>query len=55
MKLLYVTDLHGDEWKYDRQGEFITGYLSDNFSELDKAGVYYLSFLGNDGLRIFDK
>ena len=37
-----------------RQGEFITGYLDDHFARFDSAGIYYLCYLGNDDLRIFD-
>jgi len=81
MKLLFATDLHGSQWKYDRlfqaakafqadvvvnggdllpksdslfaQGEFITNYLDGYFAQFDAAGIYYLSYLGNDDLRIF--
>ncbi len=38
-----------------RQGEFITGYLDSHFARFDSAGIYYLCYLGNDDLRIFDK
>ncbi|RJQ13933.1 MAG: phosphoesterase [Nitrospiraceae bacterium] len=83
MKIIFVTDLHGAEWKYDRlfsaardlkadivinagdmlpkhgdlfqQGEFISSFLRDHFSRFDSAGIYYLSYLGNDDLMIFDK
>ncbi len=82
MKALFVTDLHGCTWKYDRllevarafqadvvinsgdmlphgrtlstQGEFITDYLDAHFAQFDSAGIYYLCYLGNDDLRIFD-
>jgi len=82
MRIIYVTDLHGDKRSYERlfkiakafranmvinggdmlpimgdlfkQGEFITGYLEDHFSQFESAGIYYLCFLGNDDLRIFD-
>ena len=82
MKLLYVTDLHGIEWKYNEifqvatslkvnvvinggdmltfrgnllhQDRFITGFLDDYFSRFEAMKVYYLGFLGNDDLRIFD-
>jgi Icc-related predicted phosphoesterase len=83
MKIVFTTDLHGTEWKYDRlfsaardlkadvvinagdmlpkdgelfqQGEFISSFLKDHFSRFDSAGIYYLSYLGNDDLMIFDK
>lgn len=82
MRLLYITDLHGCAWKYDRlystarrhgvdvvlnggdmlpkegnlfrQDRFITGYLQRHFQEFENAGIYYLCYLGNDDLRIFD-
>jgi len=82
MKILFVTDLHGVKWKYERlfevakssevkvvinggdmlpkhgdlfkQGEFIANYLDDYLSRFDLARIYYLSFLANDDLRIFD-
>ena len=82
MKLLFVTDLHGIEWKYDKifqivssikpdavinggdmltfrgnllhQDKFITGVLDDYFSKFEELKIYYLCFLGNDDLRIFD-
>lgn len=83
MKLLFVTDLHGSEWKYDRlfnaaqelgadvvinggdmlpkqgalfaQGEFITDYLATHFAQFEAAKIYYLCYLANDDLRIFDE
>jgi len=82
MKVLFVTDLHGSQWKYDcllqkaqvfqakvvinggdllpkegnlfAQNEFITEYLDTHFSQFDAAGIYYLAYLGNDDLSIFD-
>jgi Icc-related predicted phosphoesterase len=36
------------------QGEFITDYLAEHFSQFNMAGIYYLCYLGNDDLRIFD-
>ena len=36
------------------QGEFITDYLDGYFSELNAAGIYHLSYLGNDDLQMFD-
>lgn len=82
MKLLFVTDLHGSPWKYERlfevaksinpdvvinggdmlprsddlfrQGEFITSCLDNHFSQFDAVGIYYICYLGNDDLRIFD-
>ena len=83
MKVLFVTDLHGCEWKYERLFEvakkikadivinggdlllkngdlfthdkFIANYLDNHFARFNSAGIYYLSYLGNDDLRIFDK
>jgi len=43
---------HGDLF---RQGEFITDYLDDYFSHFDSSKIYYLGFLANDDLRIFDR
>ena len=82
MKLLYTTDLHGSEWKYERiltvakaqnadaivnggdmlpkdgdlfdQGKFIEGWLAGHFRMVERAGIDYLCYLGNDDLRIFD-
>ena len=83
MKVLFVADLHGCKWKYERlfevaegfqativinggdllpndgdlftQEEFITNYLDNHFARFDSAGIYYLCYLGNDDLRIFDE
>ena len=83
MKLVYVTDLHGSKWKYERifeiaqaikadvvinggdmlpkdgdlfkQGKFINEYLDQYFSQFNSAGIYYLCYLGNDDLGIFDQ
>lgn len=83
MKILFVTDLHGCKWKYERlfevakelqpaivinggdllpkdgdlftQDKFITNYLDNHFARFDSAGIYYLCYLGNDDLRIFDE
>ncbi|MFW9875351.1 MAG: phosphoesterase, partial [Candidatus Thorarchaeota archaeon] len=82
MKLLYVSDLHGIEWKYNKifqittslkldavinggdmltfrgnlmhQDRFITGFLDEYFSKFESEKIYYLGFLGNDDLKIFD-
>lgn len=82
MKILFVTDLHGNKSKYEmlfeaiknhkadivincgdmlpkdgtlfNQDHFIREYLEDYFSQVDRAGIYYLCYLGNDDLRIFD-
>ena len=82
MKILYVTDIHGVEWKHKKiyqissslkpdmvinggdmlpfkgnllhQGKFITGFLDGYLSRFESMGIYYLGFLGNDDLRIFD-
>lgn len=82
MKILFVTDLHGNRGKYDRliraaldekadvvinggdmlpkegdlfrQGEFIRGDLKDHFAQFERADIYYLCYLGNDDVRIFD-
>ncbi|MBU4076089.1 MAG: metallophosphoesterase, partial [Euryarchaeota archaeon] len=83
MRVLFVTDLHGSKWKYDRmfevakdfranvvinggdmlpgnnkpfrQGEFISNYLDNHFAQFNSAGIYYLCYLGNDDLKIFDE
>ena len=82
MRALFVTDLHGSKWKYERlfevakdlradvvinggdmlpqnepfrQGEFIADYLDNHFARFNSAGIYYLCYLGNDDLRIFDQ
>jgi len=83
MKVLFVADLHGSRWKYERlleaakdfradvvinggdllpwnneplrQGEFITNYLDNHFARFNSAGIYYLCYLGNDDLKIFDQ
>jgi Icc-related predicted phosphoesterase len=82
MKILYVTDIHGAKWKYERvlevaeyhkvvavinggdmlpkdelfgQGRFIEEYLNHYFARLERSGIYYLCYLGNDDLRIFDE
>ncbi|MBN1464436.1 metallophosphoesterase [candidate division KSB1 bacterium] len=82
MRLLFITDLHGDARKYDKvcktaqqhnvdivlnggdmlphngtlfhQDRFITGYLHKHFQCFEEARIYYLCFLGNDDLKIFD-
>ncbi|UCC20637.1 MAG: metallophosphoesterase [Promethearchaeota archaeon] len=82
MKLLYVSDLHGIEWKYNsifqiassqkldlvinggdmltfrgnllHQDKFIIGFLDEYFSRFESEKIYYLGFLGNDDLKIFD-
>jgi len=83
MKMLFVTDLHGCKWKYERlfevakeyqadivinagdllpkegnlfaQDKFITNYMDNHFVQFDSAGIYYLCYLANDDLRIFDE
>ena len=82
MKILYVTDLHGNTWKYEKileiakelrvnvvinggdmlpkgdlfkQDKFISQYLDDYFSRFNSAKIYYLCYLGNDDLKIFDE
>jgi len=82
MKIIYVSDLHGDRFRYERlyraaknfnanvvinggdmlpenelfkQGEFITDYLVNHFMLFESAKIFYLSFLGNDDLKMFDK
>jgi Icc-related predicted phosphoesterase len=83
MKVIFVTDLHGDEWKYDRlfevavslkadivinagdmlpkhgelyrQGGFIASFLDRHFERFNGAEIYYLSYLGNDDLIVFDE
>ncbi len=83
MKILYVTDLHGNEKKYKKiyqiakkiradvvinggdmlpkiihisdQRKFIKNFLDPYFVEFETNGIYHLSFLGNDDLKIFDQ
>ena len=85
MKIIYVTDLHGDEQKNEQvyrvaceekinivinggdllpntnsdeifrlQSEFFK-YLERHFAGFEKKKIYYLCFLGNDDLRIYDE
>jgi Icc-related predicted phosphoesterase len=82
VRALFVTDLHGSTWKYERtlalarqggfpvvinggdmlpsagepfrQGHFIRNFLATHFAAYEQSGIYYLCFLGNDDLRIFD-
>lgn len=82
MKILYTTDLHGNEIKYNyfekvskihspdivinggdmlpkntilhKQGEFISTFLDKHFKFFNDLKIYYLCFLGNDDLKIFD-
>jgi uncharacterized protein len=84
MKILYVTDLHGNKWKYEKSlkialkekvdlilnggdmlpfpdaqnqvdpKDFISGYLSDYFSELGKVKIHYFCVLGNDDLILYE-
>ena len=37
------------------QDKFITRDLENHFAQFDSAGIYYLCYLGNDDLRIFDQ
>ncbi len=37
------------------QGQFISDYLDSHFGRFNDAQIYYLCYLGNDDLRIFDK
>lgn len=39
---------------FEDQGQFITGYLEKHFEQCAELGICYLSYLGNDDLRIFD-
>ena len=84
MKILYVTDLHGIKWKFNRildearsrkigivinggdllpkhgnffkhQPKFIRNYLNNYLAEFNQEKIYYLSYLGNDDLMIFDE
>lgn len=83
MKIIFVTDLHGNQWKYNRlfevaadlkadvvinagdmlpkhgdlfrQGDFISSFLGGYFEKFNTAGIYHLSYLGNDDLMIFDR
>lgn len=82
MKIVFVTDLHGDIEKYEavfdvavdygafavvnagdmlptsgdvlNQGDFISSYLPGHFSRYEAAGIYYICFLGNSDLEMFD-
>ena len=38
-----------------RQDEFITEYLDSHLARFDSAGMYYLCYMGNDDLIIFDE
>lgn len=44
--------MHGDLFM---QGEFITSFLDGYFEGYDASGIYYLSYLGNDDLMVFDR
>ncbi len=35
-------------------GQFISAYLDEHFAKFNAAQIYYLCYLGNDDLRIFD-
>jgi Icc-related predicted phosphoesterase len=37
------------------QGQFIREYLDDYFAHLERKGIFYLCYLGNDDLQIFDE
>ena len=82
LKILYMTDLHGSMWKYNKlidiaqtnkiemiinggdmlpkncdlfsQKDFIINYLVNHFKIFNDLNIYYLCFLGNDDLKIFD-
>jgi Icc-related predicted phosphoesterase len=83
MKVLYVTDIHGIIWKYNRileeaikqkidmvinggdmlpigginlfkQDVFIKDFLDEYLSMFNKQKIYYVTYLGNDDLLIFD-
>ena len=47
-------DLLPKEGNLFAQDKFITGYLDRHFAQFDAAGIYYLSYLGNDDISIFD-
>ncbi len=83
MRILYISDLHGDICKYNQalkiareadvsmvinggdmlpksgslfnQERFITGFLTKYFAQFEEQKMYYLGFLGNDDLMIFDE
>jgi len=83
MKIIFVTDLRGFEWKHSRlfevaadskthivinggdmlpnnggpsqQEDFITSFLDRCFEKFNDAGIYYLSYPGNDDLMIYDR
>src|SRR5262249_428293 len=37
------------------QGDYISSALVPHFDRFEAAGIYYLCYLGNDDLRIFDE
>jgi Icc-related predicted phosphoesterase len=37
------------------QDKFIRDYLDNHFAQFNSAGIYYLCYLGNDDLKIFDE
>jgi len=37
------------------QGRFIRKYLDEYFARFERSGIYYLCYLSNDDLRIFDE
>jgi len=39
----------------DAQKQFISDYLDNHFKRFNAAKIYYLCYLGNDDLRIFDE
>jgi len=83
MKIIFVSDLHGSTWKYEKlykvairhhadvvmnggdmlpkncdlfqQDKFINRHLKKHFQQFNEAKIYYLCYLGNDDLMIFDQ
>lgn len=39
---------------FEEQNEFIRGYLESHFEQFNRAGIYYICYMGNDDLKVFD-
>jgi len=48
-------DMLPKEGNLFKQNIFIVEYLDDHFAQFESAGIYYLCYLGNDDLKIFDE
>jgi Icc-related predicted phosphoesterase len=44
-----------DSEPFKHQSKFIINYLDNHFAQFNSAGIYYLCYLGNDDLKIFDQ